>query len=99
MYIDMVLQLLTHLQAANTSEYSLNGGLETAVRGCSARHEPDDTLGRLRVRLHRGGSLETGALTSCSRQGVNSPQPLRDAAPSHSHLRETAARGQRRAPS
>lgn len=55
---------MTHLQAADTSEYSLNGGLETAVRGCSARHEPDDTLGRLRVRLHRGSSLETGASTT-----------------------------------
>jgi hypothetical protein len=62
------LQLVTHLQAADTSEYSLNGGLETAVRGCSARHEPDDTLGRLRVRLHRGGSLETGAFMCRSRQ-------------------------------
>lgn len=49
------------MQASDTTEFGLNGGLETAVQGSAAAHEPDDVAGRLRIRLFHGSALETGA--------------------------------------
>ncbi len=48
-------------RAGSLSEYVLAGRLDAAVRASSAQFDDPDTLGRLRVRLGRATSSETGA--------------------------------------
>lgn len=56
--LDALDPLLDQL-ASDTSEYAMNAEVEVAIRGSSARLAGDDVLGRLRVRLFPGGSLDS----------------------------------------
>ena len=51
-------------RAVEMSEYQLNGSLDAAIRASNAQFDDADILDRLRVKLAKATSLETGQATS-----------------------------------
>ena len=48
-------------RAGDVSEYQLNGSLDAAIRASNAQFDDADVLDRLRVKLAKPTSMETGA--------------------------------------
>ena len=53
--------------AAEVSEFTLNGSLDAAIRASNAQFDDADTLARLRVKMERAAAHETGVQTWCWR--------------------------------
>ena len=51
--------------AAEVSEFTLNGSLDAAIRASNAQFDDADTLARLRVKMERAAAHETGVQTWC----------------------------------
>lgn len=51
-------------KAVEMSEYQLNGSLDAAIRASNAQFDEADILDRLRVKLSKGTSLESGKMQS-----------------------------------
>ena len=53
-------------KAGEMSEYQLNGSLDAAIRASNAQFDDADVLDRLRVKLAKATSMETGQSCCCS---------------------------------